>query len=97
MAQLIDGKVISAQIKDELKAEVEALKEKGVVPCLAVIQVGKDPASCVYVNNKKKACAEVGINSYEIALPADITEAEPKPLASTLASLRSFKLIQTPP
>lgn len=76
MAQLIDGKVISAQIKDELKAEVEALKEKGVVPCLAVIQVGKDPASCVYVNNKKKACAYIGIESLSYELEETITEAE---------------------
>ena len=55
MAQIIDGKVISTQIKDELKEKVAALKEHGIVPCLAVIQVGQDPASSVYVNNKKKA------------------------------------------
>lgn len=76
MAQLIDGKVISAQIKDELKAEVETLKEKGVVPCLAVIQVGKDPASCVYVNNKKKACAYIGIESLSYELEENISETE---------------------
>ena len=76
MAQLIDGKAISAQIKDELKAEVETLKEKGVVPCLAVIQVGKDPASCVYVNNKKKACAYIGIESLSYELEENISETE---------------------
>ena len=68
MAQLIDGKLISTQIKEELKAEVAELKEKGVLPCLAVVQVGNDPASSVYVNNKKKACAFIGIESksYEL-------------------------------
>ena len=55
MAKIIDGKLISTQIKDELKIEVEELKAHGIVPCLAVIQVGNDPASSVYVNNKKKA------------------------------------------
>ena len=63
MAYLIDGKAISKQIKDELREEVTLLKEKGFLPCLAVIQVGKDPASCVYVNNKKKACEYIGIDS----------------------------------
>ena len=56
MAQLIDGKAISQQIKDELKAEVEALRNDGTDICLAVIQVGDDPASSVYVRNKKRAC-----------------------------------------
>ena len=55
MAYIIDGKKISQEIKDELKAEVAALKEQGTEICLAVIQVGKDPASSVYVGNKKKA------------------------------------------
>ena len=68
MPYIIDGKTISAQIKEELKTEVTAMKEKGIAPCLAVIQVGNDPASSVYVNNKKKACAYIGIESlaYEI-------------------------------
>ena len=56
MTQIIDGKAISLQIKDELKVKVAELKEKGVQITLAVIQVGNDPASSVYVNNKKKAC-----------------------------------------
>ena len=56
MTQIIDGKKISQEIKDELKAEVAALKDQGTEICLAVIQVGKDPASSVYVGNKKKAC-----------------------------------------
>ena len=76
MARLIDGKLISTQIKDELKAEVEALKEKGIVPCLAVIQVGNHPASSVYVNNKKKACAYIGIESLAYELEENISQEE---------------------
>ncbi len=76
MAQLIDGKLISTQIKDELKAEVAVLKEKGITPCLAVIQVGNDPASCVYVNNKKKACAYIGIESLSYELDEQISQKE---------------------
>ncbi|MBQ2986641.1 MAG: bifunctional methylenetetrahydrofolate dehydrogenase/methenyltetrahydrofolate cyclohydrolase FolD [Tyzzerella sp.] len=76
MAKLIDGKLISSQIKDELKAEVEELKAKGVTPCLAVIQVGNDPASCVYVNNKKKACAYIGIESLSFELEEQISQEE---------------------
>ena len=76
MAQLIDGKLISTQIKDELKLEVAALKENGVVPCLAVIQVGKDPASSVYVNNKKKACAYIGIESLSYGLEEAVSQEE---------------------
>ena len=76
MAHLIDGKLISTQIKDELKAEVIALKEKGIVPCLAVIQVGNDPASSVYVNNKKKACAYIGIESLAYELEENISQEE---------------------
>lgn len=76
MAQLIDGKLISTQIKDELKAEVAQMKEHGIIPCLAVIQVGNDPASSVYVNNKKKACAYIGIESLSYELDETITEKE---------------------
>ena len=57
MTQLIDGKRISQEIKDELKIEVQKMKEQGISVCLAVVQVGNDPASTVYVRNKKKACA----------------------------------------
>ena len=76
MALLIDGKKISAEIKDELKAEVEVLKQQGSSACLAVIQVGEDPASCVYVRNKKKACAYVGIESRSYELPEETKEEE---------------------
>lgn len=76
MAMRIDGKRISQQIKDELKEEVAALGEQGVKVCLAVIQVGNDPASTVYVGNKKKACAYVGIESLAYELPEETTEEE---------------------
>lgn len=71
---IIDGKKISAEIKDELKEKVAALKEQGVSICLAVIQVGSDKASSVYVANKKKACAYIGIESLAYELPETTTE-----------------------
>ena len=74
MAQIIDGKKISAQVKAEVAKEVEALSQKGISVGLAVVIVGNNPASRVYVNNKKKACAVCGIQSYEYALPEDTTE-----------------------
>ena len=74
MAQLIDGKVISAQIKDEVKEKIAGLKEQGCEVTLVVIQVGADPASSVYVRNKKKACEYVGIRSLAYELPEETTE-----------------------
>ena len=74
MAQIIDGKQISGQIKDELREEVAALRAQGRIPCLAVIQVGNDPASSVYVNNKKKACAYIGIESLSYELEENISQ-----------------------
>ena len=76
MAKIIDGKVISAAVKDGVKAEVLALKEKGIEVCLAVIIVGDDPASKIYVANKEKACEYTGIRSEKYALPADTTMEE---------------------
>lgn len=76
MAQIIDGKVISAQIKDELKQKVSDIKAQGKEITLAVIQVGTDPASTVYVGNKKKACEYVGIRSLAYELPEETTEQE---------------------
>ena len=75
-AKIIDGKAVSAEVKAAVAAETAQLKEKGIVPGLAVIIVGDDPASRVYVNNKKKACAAVGFRSEEYALPAQTTENE---------------------
>ena len=76
MAIIIDGKRISQEIKYELKDKVEALKAVGKKAALAVVQVGNDPASCVYVNNKKKACAYIGIESLSYELEEETTEEE---------------------
>lgn len=74
MVTIIDGKKTSTDIKDELKKQVEHLKEKNIEVCLCVIQVGADPASSIYVNNKKKACEYIGIKSLSYELPVDVTE-----------------------
>jgi len=74
VTQIIDGKAISTQIKDELREQVAEMKAKGITLCLAVIQVGADPASCVYVRNKKKACEYIGIESLSYELPEETTE-----------------------
>ena len=77
MAEIIDGKLVSKTLREKMKLEVEKMVENGNKrPGLAVILVGDNPASKVYVKNKHKACLEVGINSYEIVLPAEISEAE---------------------
>ena len=98
MAYLIDGKRISTEVKDELKEKVAGLREKGVECTLAVIQVGNDPASSVYVNNKHKACAYVGIRSLVYALPEETTEEK---LLELIAELNERKdvhgiLVQLP-
>ena len=76
MAKIIDGKAISAAIKDELKEQVALYKEQGIEITLAVVKVGNDPASAVYVRNKEKACEYVGITSRTLALPEETTEEE---------------------
>lgn len=76
MAQLIDGKLISKQIKDELKDKVAEYKANGIEICMAVIQVGNDPASSVYVGNKKKACEYIGIKSLAYELEESTSEDE---------------------
>lgn len=76
MAIIIDGKKVSAQVKEQVRIETEKLVKKGIKPGLAVIIVGDDPASRVYVNNKKKACEKVGFLSKEFALPATTTQEE---------------------
>ncbi len=76
MAAIIDGKAISKQIKDELKEQVAAYRAQGTEIALAVIQVGQDPASTVYVGNKKKACEYIGIQSVAYELPEETTEEE---------------------
>lgn len=77
MSVIIDGKEVSKITRLELAKEVASFKDKyGITPGLAVILVGDDPASCVYVRNKHRACLEIGINSYEITYPASVTEEE---------------------
>ena len=90
MAKIIDGKAISAEVRAEIKAEVAALAEKGIKVRLAVVIVGDDPASQIYVRNKKKACDETGIDSEIIAMPSDTSEEE---LISVLDGLNSRREI----
>ena len=98
MAQIIDGKMISTMIKDECRNKAEALKEQGREVCLAVIQVGCDPASSVYVNNKKKACAYIGINSLSYELKEEITQEELMKLINELNGRKDVNgiLVQLP-
>ena len=74
MAQIIDGKAVAAEIKAELRERADALRERGVVPCLAVVMAGDNPASAIYVRNKRRACRDVGIESRYVKLDADVTQ-----------------------
>ena len=77
MAEIIDGKLVSQKLREELKTQIADFKAKnGISPGLAVIMVGDNPASAVYVRNKHRACSEVGITSYQIELPTETTEDE---------------------
>lgn len=98
MATIIDGKLISTVIKNELKEKTAELKQEGKIPCLAVIQVGHDPASTVYVGNKKKACEYIGIKSIAYEMDEDTTQDE---LLSIIQELNQSKevhgiLVQLP-
>lgn len=98
MCRMIDGKKISGEIKKELRERVSEMKEQGQERCLAVIQVGDDPASAVYVRNKKKACEYIGIRSLSYELPGETTEEE---LLDTIKELNNRKdvngiLVQLP-
>lgn len=98
MAKLIDGKAIAAQIKDECREKVAKMKSEGIEVTLAVIQVGNDPASTVYVGNKKKACEYIGIRSLAYELPEETTESK---LLELIAELNGRKdvngiLVQLP-
>lgn len=99
MAQIIDGKAISAKVKEQVRLETQQLWEKhGIQPGLAVVIVGNDPASRVYVNNKKKACEAVGFQSFEYALPEETTQEELLELVETLNKERNVNgiLVQLP-
>jgi methylenetetrahydrofolate dehydrogenase (NADP+)/methenyltetrahydrofolate cyclohydrolase len=75
-AKIISGKAVASRVKDELRIEVEKLKEEGIVPGLVVVLVGEDPASLIYVRNKERACNQLGINSWVERLPATIEKDE---------------------
>ena len=96
--QIIDGKKVSDEVKAQVAKETELLKSKGIVPGLAVVIVGDDPASRVYVNNKKKACELVGFKSEEYALPAQTTQQELLNLVETLNDKKDINgiLVQLP-
>jgi methylenetetrahydrofolate dehydrogenase (NADP+) / methenyltetrahydrofolate cyclohydrolase len=83
-ARVLDGRAISAQVRAEVSERVRALSEKGVIPGLAAVLVGDDQASRIYVGAKHKACADVGIRSEQVDLPAFVTEGE---LLATLRRL----------
>ncbi len=98
MTQIIDGKLISTQIKDELKEKVAQMKADGVEVTLAVIQVGNDPASSVYVGNKKKACEYIGVRSLAYELPEETTQEELLDLIEELNNRKDVNgiLVQLP-
>ncbi len=98
MAKIIDGKKISQEIKDELKEKAASLQAQGKTGALAVIQVGEDPASSVYVRNKKNACAYIGIDSLAYELPEETTEEELLRLVAELNEKEQVKgiLVQLP-
>ena len=98
MAQRIDGKAVSAKVRAQVAQEVAALKEWGVTPGLAVVIVGDDPASRIYVNTKKKACQATGIHSEEYALPASTTQEELLALVDQLNHKKDIHgiLVQSP-
>lgn len=89
-AQIIDGKSIAQSIREEIKIKTEALKTKGITPCLAVILVGNNPASVSYVTGKQKALAEVGMNDRSVRLPESTTEQE---LISLIQELNADKSV----
>lgn len=96
--EIIDGKLLSSEVREGLKAEVDLLKEKGIIPNLAVILVGEDKASQIYVKNKSKACQDVGIKYEEFILPTSTTMEE---LLSLIDELNERKdvhgiLLQSP-
>lgn len=98
MAQIISGKELAARIKQRVSGQVEELKAGGVTPCLAVVLVGDDPASAVYVRGKESDCRECGIESRMLRLPADTTQAQLLEQLEELAADRSVHgiLVQLP-
>lgn len=99
MMQMIDGKQVASQVLEEIKRDIEGLLAKGVTPGLTVVLVGEDPASQVYVNSKVKTCAELGMNSRKIVLPASTTQEELLQVIRDLNADDSVHgiLVQSPP
>ncbi len=97
--QIIDGKQVASQVLEEVKTDIDILKAKGITPGLAVVLVGDDPASQVYVGSKVKKCAELGMNSKKIVLPADATQEELVKLIHELNADDTMHgiLVQSPP
>jgi methylenetetrahydrofolate dehydrogenase (NADP+)/methenyltetrahydrofolate cyclohydrolase len=98
MAKILDGKSLAKRIREELKLKVEDLRKRGVIPSLAVILVGDDPSSIVYVNMKRKACEEVGIVSHLFHLPANAKQEEVVELVNDLSKREDINgiLVQHP-
>lgn len=98
MAKIIDGKAVSAQLKEQIKQQVTELKAQGVTPGLAVVIVGNNPASRIYVNNKKKTCEELGMYSREYALEEDTTQQQLMELVERLNNDKQIHgiLVQLP-
>lgn len=98
MAEIIDGKAVAAAVRAQVAQDVLDLQEQGITPGLAVVIVGDDPASRTYVNNKEKACAEVGVYSEEYALPAGTTQQELLELVDRLNKRQDIDgiLVQSP-
>ena len=97
--QIIDGKLVASQVLEEVKGDIDRLKAAGITPGLAVVLVGDDPASQVYVNSKVKKCGELGMHSRKIVLPADASQEELLEVIRELnadASIHGI-LVQSPP
>ncbi|HEU5221575.1 MAG TPA: tetrahydrofolate dehydrogenase/cyclohydrolase catalytic domain-containing protein [Candidatus Nitrosotalea sp.] len=96
--QKIDGNLVATSVKDRVRAAVKELSSDGIVPCLATVLVGDDPASATYVRNKQKACADVGITTKDHKLPASFSQKEMNSLVNLLNSDETVHgiLIQLP-
>lgn len=99
MLTIIDGKKVSAEVLDECAAEITELKSRGIIPGLAVVLVGEDPASQVYVNSKVRKCSELGLHSEKIVLPVDATQEDVLEVVERLNSDPAIHgiLVQSPP
>lgn len=98
MAEILDGKSLAKQIRKELKSRVQELRQKGIIPSLAVVLIGDDPSSIVYVNMKRKACEEVGIISHLYHLPSPTSQEEATKLIRELGERKDINgiLVQHP-